>query len=86
MLRLAEHGAKQRKHDWGCNVTTFQIIIRKIAIHFSKPIWSFVRNCVFWLFRLDKIKQTKGRMSLAKGLDIDFVMVHFKWQPDKVGD
>lgn len=67
-------------------MTTFQIIIRKIAIHFSKPIWSFVRNCVFWLFRLDKIKQTKGRMSLAKGLDIDFVMVHFKWQPDKVGD
>ena len=67
-------------------MTTFQIIIRKIAVHFSKPIWSFIRNCVFWLFRLNKIKQTKGRMSLAKGLDIDFVMVHFKWQPDKVGD
>jgi len=61
-------------------------IIRKIGIYFSKPIWSFIRNCVFWLFRLNKIKQTKGRMSLAKGLDIDFVMVHFKWQPDKVGD
>lgn len=64
----------------------FQIAIRKISIHFSKPIWSFIRNCAFWLFQLNKIKQTKGRMNLAKGLDIDFVMVHFKWQPDRVGD
>jgi len=38
-------------------MTTFQIIIRKIGIHFSKPIWSFVRNCVFWLFRLNKINE-----------------------------
>ena len=67
-------------------MTTFQIIIRKIGIHFSKPIWSFIRNCVFWLFHLNKIKQTKGRMSLAKGLDIDFVMARFTWQEDKVGD
>ena len=38
-------------------MTTFQIIIRKIAVYFSKPIWSFIRNCVFWLFRLNKINE-----------------------------
>ena len=38
-------------------MATYQIIIRKIAIHFSKPIWSFIRNCAFWLFRLNKINE-----------------------------
>ena len=67
-------------------MTTFQIIIRKIAIHFSKPIWSFVRNCVFWLFRLNKIGQVKKEMEATKGLKIETLMNLFKWQDDVVGD
>ena len=43
-------------------MTTFQIIIRKIAVYFSKPIWSFIRNCVFWLFRLNEIDLVKNEM------------------------
>ena len=67
-------------------MTTFQIIIRKIAIHFSKPIWSFIRNCVFWLFRLNKIGQVKKEMEATKGLKIETLMNLFKWQDDVVGD
>ena len=67
-------------------MTAFQIIIRKIAIHFSKPIWSFVRNCVFWLFRLNKIAGVKATKILLKNSSIESVMARFTWQEDKVGD
>ena len=67
-------------------MTTYQIIIRKIGIHFSKPIWSFVRNCVFWLFHLTKIGQVKKEMEATKGLKIETLMNLFKWQDDVVGD
>ena len=67
-------------------MTTYQIIIRKIGIHFSKPIWSFVRNCVFWLFHLNKIGQVKKEMEATKGLKIETLMNLFKWQDDVVGD
>lgn len=67
-------------------MTTFQTIIRKIGAYFSKPIWSFIRNCVFWLFRLNKIGQVKKEMEATKGLKIETLMNLFKWQDDVVGD
>jgi len=67
-------------------MTTFQIIIRKIAIHFSKPIWSFVRNCVFWLFRLNKIGQVKKEMVALRACGLESLMALFTWQEDKAGD
>ena len=69
-------------------MTTLQIIIRKIAIHFSKPIWSFIRNCVFWLFRLNKIVGIRGEMDFVKNWNssIEELMSVFKWQADKAGD
>ena len=67
-------------------MTTFQIIIRKIAVYFSKPIWSFIRNCVFWLFRLNKIAAARREMSVIKGLKIETLMNLFKWTEDTIGD
>lgn len=67
-------------------MTTFQTIIRKIGAYFSKPIWSFVRNCVFWLFRLNKIIGVKATKILLKNSSIESVMARFTWQEDKVGD
>ena len=67
-------------------MTTFQIIIRKIAVYFSKPIWSFIRNCVFWLFRLNKIGAVRREMSVIKGLKIETLMNLFKWTEDTIGD
>ena len=67
-------------------MTTFQIIIRKIAVHFSKPIWSFIRNCVFWLFRLNKISDVKRTMSEIKGISIESLTSAFRWQEDRIGD
>ena len=67
-------------------MTTFQIIIRKIGIHFSKPIWSFIRNCVFWLFRLNKIGAARKEMDAVKSLKIETLMNLFKWTEDKYGD
>ena len=67
-------------------MTTFQIIIRKIAVYFSKPIWSFIRNCVFWLFRLNKIGAARREMSVIKGLKIETLMNLFKWTEDTIGD
>lgn len=67
-------------------MTTFQIIIRKIAIHFSKPIWSFVRNCVFWLFHLNKIGAARKEMNAIKSLKIETLMNLFDWKEDTIGD
>jgi len=67
-------------------MTTFQIIIRKIAVYFSKPIWSFIRNCVFWLFRLNKIADVRRTISEIKGISIESLMRGFCWQEDKAGD
>ena len=67
-------------------MTTFQTIIRKIGAYFSKPIWSFIRNCVFWLFHLGKIGAVKKEMEAIKGLKIETLMNLFKWQEDVMGD
>ena len=67
-------------------MTTFQIAIRKISIHFTKPVWSFVRNCVFWLGHLNKISQVRKEMEVTKGLKIETLMNLFKWQDDVMGD
>ena len=67
-------------------MTTFQIIIRKIAVHFSKPIWSFIRNCVFWLFRLNKIAAARKEMEALKKLRFGEFMLKFRWTEDKLGD
>jgi len=67
-------------------MTTFQIIIRKIAVHFSKPIWSFIRNCVFWLFRLNKIGAVRNQMKDLRAWQLEPLMTIFTWQEDKVGD
>ena len=67
-------------------MTTFQIIIRKLSIHFSRPIWSFVRNCVFWLFRLNDIKEVRKIKSDIKYLSIETLMERFVWKEDVGGD
>ncbi len=67
-------------------MTTYQIIIRKIAIHFSKPIWSFIRNCVFWLFRMNKIGAARKKMEALKKLRFGEFMLKFRWTEDKLGD
>lgn len=67
-------------------MTTLQIIIRKIAVYFSKPIWSFIRNCVFWLFHLNKIKWAKQEMAQLKLWQLEKLMAVFKWKEDTIGD
>ena len=67
-------------------MTTFQTIIRKIGAYFSKPIWSFIRNCVFWLFRLNKISEVRKIKADIKYLSIETLMERFVWVEDKGGD
>ena len=38
-------------------MSKFQIAIRKFSVYFAKPVWSFIVNCVFWLFRLNMINE-----------------------------
>jgi hypothetical protein len=67
-------------------VTTFQIIIRKIGVYYSKPIWSFIRNCVFWLGHLNKIGEFRKIKADIKSLSIETLMERFVWVEDKAGD
>jgi len=67
-------------------VTTFQIAIRYIAVYFSKPIWSFIRNCVFWLFRLNMINEVRKIKADIKYLSIETLMERFVWKEDIAGD
>ena len=61
-------------------------VLRYIGVYFSKPIWSFIRNCVFWLFHLNKIAEARMEMNAIKGLKIETLMNLFKWTEDKYGD
>ena len=67
-------------------MSTFQIAIRKLSIHFSKPIWSFIVNCVFWLFHLNKICAVKTDMRALKQIPVEVVMSMFKWKEDSLKD
>ena len=67
-------------------MTTYQIIIRKIAVYFSKPIWSFIRNCVFWLFHLGKIGAVRTDIKALKQIPVEVVMSMFKWKEDSLKD
>ena len=67
-------------------MSKFQIIIRKVGIHFAKPLWSFIRNCVFWLLRLNDIKEVRSIKADIKYLSIESVMESFFWKEDKCGD
>jgi hypothetical protein len=67
-------------------VNKFQIIIRKFGVYFSKPIWSFIRNCVFWLGHLNKIGEFRKIKADIKSLSIETLMERFVWVEDKAGD
>ena len=67
-------------------MTTFQIIIRKFSIHFAKPLWSFIRNCWFWLWHLSDINQVRKIKDEIKHLSIESLMERFIWKEDAGGD
>jgi hypothetical protein len=67
-------------------VNKFQIAIRKLGVHFSKPIWSFIRNCVFWLGHLNKIGEFRKIKAGIKSLSIETLMERFVWGEDQAGD
>ena len=67
-------------------MTTFQIIIHKVGVYFSKPIWSFIRNCVFWLFHLNDINEVRKIKADIKYLSIESLMERFVWKEDAGGD
>ena len=60
--------------------------LRYIGVYFSKPIWSFIRNCTFWLFRLNKIGAVRNQMKDLRAWQLEPLMTIFTWQEDKVGD
>lgn len=64
----------------------FQIAIRKFSVYFAKPIWSFIVNCVFWLWHLNKIGAAKKELGRIKLFPIKYVMSEFEWQEDSLKD
>ena len=67
-------------------MSKFQIIIRKFWIRVEKPIWSFIVNCVFWLFHLNKIGTVRTDMRALKQMPVEVVMSMFKWKEDSLKD
>ena len=61
-------------------------VLRYIGVYFSKPIWSFIRNCVFWLFKLNLISEVRKIKADIKYLSIETLMERFVWQEDVLGD
>ena len=61
-------------------------VLRYIGVYFSKPVWSFIRNCVFWLFHLNKISEVRADMKMLKALTLEKFMKKFLWQEDVMGD
>ena len=67
-------------------MTTFQIIIRKIGVYYSKPIWSFIRNLVFWIGHLNKVWAARKEMEAIKSLKLETLMGLLKWTEDNFKD
>jgi hypothetical protein len=61
-------------------------VLRYIGVYFSKPIWSFIRNCVFWLFRLNDVNEVRKIKADIKYLSIETLMERFIWKEDAGGD
>lgn len=61
-------------------------VLRYIGVYFSKPIWSFIRNCVFWLGHLNKIGAARKCMDRLKNFPVKYAMSEFEWQEDRIGD
>lgn len=67
-------------------MTTLQIMIRKLWVRIEEPVWSFIVNTVFWLFRLNKIGPTRKKIDRLKVLPLSEVMARFRWRPDSLKD
>ena len=67
-------------------MSKFQIAIRKLNIYFTKPIWSFIVNCVFWFGHLNKIGTVRTDMRALKQMPVEVVMSMFKWKEDSLKD
>ena len=64
-----------------------RLFITKFWIKVEKPIWSFIVNCVFWLFHLNKIAATRKDMkAISKVSAIEDVMKTFRWKEDNFAD
>jgi hypothetical protein len=59
---------------------------RRFGVYFAKPIWSFIRNCWFWLFHLNDINEVRKIKADIKYLGIETLMERFVWTEDIVGD
>jgi len=58
-------------------------VINWLALNVFGLIISFVYNCVFWLFHLNKLNSTKKKMNSISNLDTRIMMNKFKWVKDK---
>jgi hypothetical protein len=63
-----------------------KIATRKFGVYFAKPIWSFIRNCWFWLWHLNDINEARKIKADIKYLSIETLMERFVWKEDIAGD
>lgn len=64
----------------------FKLFITQVWINFLCPIWSFIINCFYWLFKLNKISTAKDKMNKLLSLPLVNVMNQFKWREDNFKD
>jgi len=64
-------------------MSKFKIIITWIRVHATIPIYSFVANCLYWLFRLNQIPSAKARQEYYSTMPIKDLMARFVWSEDK---
>jgi hypothetical protein len=64
----------------------FKLTMTKFWVNVLCPIWSFIINCFYWLFKLNKISAAKDKMNKLLALPLVNVMHQFKWRDDNFKD
>jgi len=64
----------------------FKLFVTKVWINVLCPIWSFIINLCYWLFRLNRIKSAQLKKERLLELSLADVMSQFKWVNDNFKD
>jgi len=67
-------------------MSTFKLLATKLWVKVLCPIWSFIVNCFYWIFRLNHIKKYLHIKNDYSYLTLIELMNKFKWKEDNLKD
>ncbi len=67
-------------------MSNFKLLATKLWVKILCPTWSFIVNCFYWLFRLNRLKKYLPIKNDYSYLTLNELMSKFKWKADNLKD